>query len=82
MVSIADLLHVTPLEAVVLQIGLLVIQDIDSVFFLGAVSLASAAALSTSDAQRPGMKVTVGTLVTKISRTFGDQTLMVKAMSL
>ena len=38
-----QLFHVTPLKAVVLQIGLLVIQDIDSVLFLGAVSLASAA---------------------------------------
>ena len=38
-----QLFHVTPLKAVVLQIGLLVIQDIDSVLFLGAVSMASAA---------------------------------------
>ena len=29
-----------------------------------------------------GMKPTVETLVTKISRTFGDQSLMVKAMAL
>ena len=28
-----------------------------------------------------GMKPTVDTLVTKISRAFGDQTLMVKAMA-
>ena len=39
-------------------------------------------ALGTSDAQRPGMKPTAEALVTKISRTCGDQTLMVKAMSL
>ena len=29
-----------------------------------------------------GMKPTVDTVVTKISRTFGDQTLVVKAMAL